>query len=172
MITDWEKAIEFVLRMEGDLTDDPKDPGGLTKYGISQKAYPNLDIRNLTVDDAKKIYENDYWKACKCDELATPFAISVFDTAVNQGVEKAKRLMQIALDVEVDGIIGDKTIGASFKADKSQIKKFLAKRLAEYMRTIVANPTLLVYAMNWSYRVISLAELIFEETDSTKEKTS
>ncbi len=163
MNTDWDKAITFVLEMEGGYTLDPNDPGGETKYGISKKAYPSLDIKNLTVDQAKDIYKRDYWEACQCDQLPSAFAISVFDTAVNQGVGKAQRLLQIALDVDVDGVIGAKTISAAFRIDTHGIKRFLAARLSDYAKTMSDNPKLLVFAMNWSYRVMALAELIFQK---------
>lgn len=159
MNSDWEKAIAFVLKMEGDYTLDPNDPGGETKYGISHKAYPSLDIKNLTIEQAKEIYQRDYWQACRCDELPSGFALCVFDTAVNQGVGKAKRILQMALEVDVDGIIGDKTISAAFKAKPSRVKKYLAIRLAEYARLMAHNNDLLVFAINWSYRVLSLAQL-------------
>ncbi len=162
MNSTWNQAIDFVLRMEGGLTDDPNDPGGLTNFGISKKAYPNLDIKNLTVDQAKEIYRRDYWEACKCDELAFPFDIAVFDTAVNQGTGKAKRILQITLDVEVDGIVGDITIAATFKATPGLIRKMLAERISDYVRLMVNNHNLLVFARNWIYRVLSLHELILQ----------
>lgn len=165
MNADWPTAIDFVLRMEGGYTLDPNDPGGETNFGISKRAYPNVDIKNLTVDAAKAIYERDYWQACRCDELPTPFAIAVFDAAVNQGVNRAKRLLQIALEVKVDGIIGDITIAAAFKATKSTVKRFLAERLAAYIRTIVDNPKLQVFAVNWSYRVIALAGIVLKDLE-------
>lgn len=162
MNTDWEKAIDFVLKMEGGAEgeNDPNDPGGYTKFGISSKAYPNLDIKNLTVDQAKEIYRNDYWNACRCDELPSSLAISVFDTAVNQGTSKARRLLQVALGVIADGVIGEQTITAAHKADKRTARKFLAERLAAYANTMAKNQGLLVYAVNWSNRVLALSELI------------
>lgn len=160
MIDDWDKAINFVLSMEGEYTFDPVDPGGETKFGISKKSYPSLDIKNLTVDQAKDIYKTDYWQVCHCDELPSPFAISVFDMAVNQGTGKAKRLLQIILGVDVDGIIGQKTIAAAFKADVTKLKRFLAMRIAEYIKTILENPSLNVFSVNWSYRVISLSQIL------------
>lgn len=167
MNTDWDKAIEFVLKMEGGETaeHDPNDSGGLTKFGISQKAYPNLDIAALSRDEAKEIYRRDYWNACKCDELPTSFAIGVFDSAVNQGVKVAARLLQISLNVDTDGVIGDKTIAAAHKASPRQIKIFLAQRQAAYARLMVSNPNLLKYAVNWSFRVISLAEIILKREE-------
>lgn len=165
MESDWEKAIEFVLKMEGGHVNDPNDPGGETKYGISKKAYPNVDITNLTLDEAKKIYKRDYWDQCHCDELPTGFAISIMDMAVNMGTGKAKRLLQTVLEVGVDGIIGPITVSAAHKARDWRVKKFLAGRLVEYTRIINKNPNLMVFANNWSYRVVSLTVLLYGGND-------
>lgn len=163
MEKDWGTAIAFVLKMEGGAEAElnANDRGGLTKFGISQKAFPKLDIKALTVEDAKTIYRRDYWETCKCDELPAAFAIAVFDTAVNQGPGTARRLLQVALDVDVDGIIGEKTITAAHKASPYRVKKFLAERLAVYARLMVGDHSQLANAVNWSYRVLSLAELVY-----------
>lgn len=167
MREDWEKAIAFVLKMEGGAVAvvDPGDPGGLTKYGISQKSFPMIDIANLTEDQAKELYRNEYWTPCKCDDLPTPFAIGVLDCAVNQGVGKAKRLLQMALEMDpVDGIIGPKTIAAAAKYRPSQVRAMLTLRCAEYARLMSANPKLLKWAENWFRRVLCLAEIILKPT--------
>lgn len=89
----FERAFEIVIGAEGGLVDDPADPGGLTKYGISQRTYPKLDIRNLTLEQAREIYQRDYWEAAGCDLITNPvLAILVFDAAVNMSVERAQRL--------------------------------------------------------------------------------
>lgn len=160
----WEKAISFVLQMEGGYTLDPNDPGGETNFGISKKAFPNLDIKNLTVDQAKDIYVKEYWNKCSCDQLPPPYAISVFDCAVNQGVGKSIRLLQIALGVEVDGIMGTETVSACFSKGKYGLKHYLGKRLAEYARLMSDNPKLLVFAYNWSYRVVALADIVLQDS--------
>lgn len=162
MTEDWETAFSFILKMEGgeSAENDPNDPGGLTKFGISQKAYPSLDIANLTRAQAEEIYRRDYWTTCACDDLPRSFAIAVFDCAVNQGVTRAKRLLQMALDVTVDGVIGGKTLAAAAKAPLSHVKKMLALRLAEYARLMANNKNLLVFAVNWSHRVLCLAEVV------------
>ncbi len=160
MITDWEQAIQFVLKMEGEYTLDPNDPGGETKFGISKKSYPNLDIKSLTVERAREIYYQDFWTPCCCNDLPTDFAISTFDCAVNQGVTIAKRLLQISLDVSVDGIIGPKTLAAAAKGNRSLLKKLLALRLAEYARLMAAKQHLFVFAVNWCNRVLSLFQLL------------
>jgi lysozyme family protein len=98
MKDNFDRAFGFVIKHEGELNDDPNDPGGLTKYGISQRAYPDLDIRNITLDEAKTLYWVDYWNRCDCDYLAFPTDILVFDTAVNMGVSKAISIRSKASD--------------------------------------------------------------------------
>ncbi len=162
MKEDWDAAIAFVLNAEGGYTLDPNDPGGETKYGISKKAYPSVDIKNLTMQQAMEIYHKDYWLPCSGDDLPTGFAIATFDCGVNQGTTKAKRLLQMALEVEVDGVIGIGTLTAAAKAAPWRVKRLLSLRLAEYARLMHENPNLLVFAVDWFYRVISLSKLLFE----------
>lgn len=87
---DFNKALKFVLRWEGGYTNDPNDPGGETKYGISKRSYPELDISKLTLKQAKEIYYQNYWLKAGCDGLPFPFNICVFNCAVNCGVKRAK----------------------------------------------------------------------------------
>ena len=109
----FEFAFAKVVSVEGGYVDDPKDPGGATKFGISQRSYPNVDIKNLTLDQAKAIYRADYWDAVSGDELPDPLSHLVFDAAVNQGVSPAQKMMQEALGVKVDGEIGTEQIALS-----------------------------------------------------------
>ena len=63
MLVEFDDIIEKVLEHEGGLVDDPKDAGGLTNLGISQRAYPDEDIRGLTVERAKELYNQGYRKS-------------------------------------------------------------------------------------------------------------
>lgn len=173
MEADWEAGIDFVLKMEvgenylsdstGGYSNDPNDPGGETKWGISKSAYPNMDIKNLTLQQAKDIYLMDYWNPCHCDELPSQLAIACFDCGVNQGCGTSRKLLQMSLDVTVDGNIGSQTVAAAFKATDRQVKLFLAHRLAEYSRAMIRNNKLEVFDVNWGFRVVSLAELILQK---------
>lgn len=104
------EAIKFIIEHEGGYVNNPKDPGGETKYGIAKKFYPNEDIKNLTVDRAVEIYKKDYWDKCRCDEMPMAIALYVFDTAVNQGCGFAIKMLQTALGINADGIIGKQTL--------------------------------------------------------------
>lgn len=91
-MSNFDRAFEFVVGEEGGYVNDPRDPGGETKFGISKRAYPNEDIANLTLERAKALYEKDYWQAIKGDSRPWGQALCLFDCAVNQGVAKAKTI--------------------------------------------------------------------------------
>lgn len=89
-MSDFDQAFAIVIGVEGGYVDDKY--GGPTKYGISARAYPKLDIENLTLEQAKEIYQTDYWNKAHCGDMAWPFCCCVFDCAVNQGVSQSKLL--------------------------------------------------------------------------------
>lgn len=88
---DFKDAFDFTIGWEGGYVNHPSDPGGETKFGISKRAYPHLNIRKLTIDQAKKIYKKDYWDAAGCKDMKWPLSCVVFDMAVNMGVSRGTR---------------------------------------------------------------------------------
>lgn len=103
---DWLDAIDRVLSHEGGYVHDPRDAGGETKWGISKRSYPLLDIAALTRDEAKAIYRRDFWEpVCKhTDDAALRFQL--LDAAVNHGHGNATRMLQRAIGVADDGLFG------------------------------------------------------------------
>jgi len=93
MKDNFDKAFELVIGFEGGYENDKDDPGGETKYGISKRAFPSLDIANITLDQAKNIYAVNYWRPMGCDNLPYPLDICVFDCAVNQGPSRARQIL-------------------------------------------------------------------------------
>lgn len=136
-MTGFDRAFQIVVGEEGGLADDPRDPGGLTKFGISQRSYPNEDIRALTLDRAKFLYKRDYWTPIRGDELPFRWALLCFDCAVNQGVDTAIRLLQDAVGVMVDGKLGTRTLAAVSATgdDDRRPARFLALRVIRYGKT-------------------------------------
>jgi lysozyme family protein len=96
----FNKAVEIILKLEGGYVNHPDDPGGETRYGISKRAYPHLNIKTLTKDQAKAIYKRDYWDAAECSLLEPALALLYFDMAVNSGVSAARRTLASAPSYE------------------------------------------------------------------------
>lgn len=132
-MTTFDRAFAVVIGHEGDLSDDVRDPGGLTRYGISQRAHPGVDVRNLTLAQAKQIYLERYWLPLHADAMPEAVAVQVFDAAVNHGIKPAVRMLQRALGVTVDGIIGPQTLAAMTTTDDARfVARFAAERLMYY----------------------------------------
>lgn len=135
------KAFQFVIAREGGYVNDPSDPGGETKFGISKRAYPDLDIANLTEEDARGIYLRDYWTRAGCDEAQPLFDIVLFDAAVNQGVGFAKEMAH-----ECDG-------------DENAA---LMYRLKRYSMVVEKRPASLKYLRGWLNRILELYAFLRE----------
>lgn len=86
---DFNVAVGRVISHEGEYSNDPNDPGRETKFGISKRAYPNLDVKNLTREQAIEIYYNDYWRPLKDLAINDYVRFHLFDYAVNSGVNQA-----------------------------------------------------------------------------------
>lgn len=154
-------AVEMVLQHEGGYVNDPADPGGETKYGISKRAYPHLDIRTLTREEAIAIYRRDWWDRYRMGEIEdVAIASKVLDVFVNVGPIQGATIVQRALHacgqrhVTVDGIIGTQTI-AAINAVKPRAALLAAIRAeaASYYRDLVARrPELRRYKQGWLNR--------------------
>ena len=155
----FDQAVDFVLKekIEGGYVNDPRDPCGETNFGISKRSYPKVNMKTLTREGAIAIYKRDYWDAAGCDDLPAKVAVAVFDCAVNQGVSIAKRLLQKAARVTVDGAIGPKTLAAVHKVDADElVVQFLGWRLRRYAFTANAS----TYMRGWSNRVLYLQSFL------------
>ena len=97
-IEKFEKAFKYVIHNEKGYVFDPDDPGGATKYGICQRSYPSLDIKNLTIEKAKEIYHRDFWLKGKFEQIPDiTLAVQVFDFSVNLGIRAGIKLLQRAI---------------------------------------------------------------------------
>ena len=153
MIDTFDKIIGDLLRSEGGYVNDPDDAGGETNYGISKRAYPNLDIASLSEADAVAIYRRDYWDKVRGDDLPTGIDYLVFDAAVNHGRSKATKLLQKAVGAAVDGVIGKNTITATANANQSDLRSEYTARRTKYYAAIIANkPSQEKYALGWMRR--------------------
>lgn len=150
----FDDLVEYVLEHEGGYVNDPNDSGGETKYGISKRAYPDINIQLLTKEAAKEIYKHDYWDKVKGDYLPVPLRLMVFDTAVNMGVWRAAYILQKLLNVKKDGLIGLKTLAALGDYDDARLLiDYALERHMHY--AYVADWDR--YGKGWSKRLLDVA---------------
>src|ERR1700761_7789338 len=110
----FDRCLAEVLRLEGGFVDDPRDPGGATKFGVTRavlaeargRAVSTEDVAALTQAEAGQIYRHRYWAPIGSGELLAGLDLVAFDMAVNMGTGAAARLLQRALAVEADGVVG------------------------------------------------------------------
>ena len=139
----FERAIARLLADEGGYVDNPADPGGETKFGITRREYPDVDIAALTRADAVAIYYRDWWQRYRYSELPGPIGAKVFDLAVNIGPDHAVRCLQRALRacgrrVTEDGALGRATITAAGAANQLALLAALRAEAAGYYRALAA----------------------------------
>ena len=151
----FNEAFERLMINEGGYVNDPDDPGGETRYGISKRSYPDRDIYNLTVPEAKEIYHRDYWERVKGDQIVgSELAFQVFDMAVNAGVFTASKLLQAIIDAKIDGIIGPKTLRKVDRRYGNQLViLYKLERVIYYCKVVINRPASLQYLQGWINRV-------------------
>lgn len=167
MDDNFDFAFGQVVGHEGGFTDDRNDRGNWTtgrigsgelkgtKYGISAMAYPDLDIRNMTLELAKDIYRDDYWNRVRGDSLPDGVDLFIFDAAVNQGVRDAIKFLQHGARVTVDGIIGPQTMsGVNVTDPLDLLAEAAARRMNDYMN--LGDSLTDRYGLGWSRRLIDV----------------
>lgn len=169
----FKKAFQYVIANEGGYVFDQNDPGGETKYGISKRSYPRLNIKALSIDEARKIYYCDYWLKGKYDKIDDEkLATQLFDLSVNLGIQGATIVLQRALravgiNVQEDGVLGPQTLSATisfctYQCVENRTKILLAALKSEaagYYRVIAAKkPSQQKFLNGWlkrAYRKIN-----------------
>ena len=149
----FEDAVKIVLELEGGVSDDSRDPGKLTKWGISSVYYPQVLDPSFTREDAVQIYHSDFWNAFQCDKLPHGLDLMFFDCAVNQ-TQQAKRMLQRSVKVTADGVIGPITLAAirAVPSPLTLIKELAAQRAVAYAR----NPNVTTFGLGWYRRLIEI----------------
>lgn len=153
-------AIEQTLAHEGGYVNDPADPGGETKFGISKRSYPDVDIKALTRDAAIAIYHRDFWLPNRCEHLGIMIGARVFDLAVNTGPERAGKILQLAVNayngkpiLKVDGKIGNLTVSAATLAvPDALLWRIAGVQAGYYLGLVEARPALSRFLNGWLNR--------------------
>ena len=156
----FDQAFHALLGHEGGFSDHPADPGGKTRFGITEavarEAGYRGDMRELPIDLAKRIYKDRYWDAVRADELPAAVRYAVFDAAVNSGPRQAIRWLQRAVGAKDDGIIGPVTLAAVRAADPERV---LRRVLAARLRFMTGLPNWPAFGRGWARRIADLMEM-------------
>jgi lysozyme family protein len=154
----FERCLALVLKSEGGFVNNPADPGGMTNLGVTKKTYEawvnrtvdEAEMRGLTPDAVAPLYKSNYWDRVVGDQLPVGVDYCLFDCAVNSGPSQAVKFLQRALNVVVDGVLGQQTIAAASQRDASElIEQFCQERL-QFMQSLSTWPT---FGKGWQRRV-------------------
>lgn len=154
----FDHCFKLVIGVEGGYVNDPHDPGGATIYGITRRDHPDLWLDGPpTLEMAKQRYLERYWYPAQCDKLPAPFDLLVFDSAVNQGIRPAVRILQRALGVADDGVIGKITISAMTEKRGPQLAEAVAMTLAQRALYYAQTRGFDRYGLGWLKRTYLVA---------------
>lgn len=155
--TNFPKCVEIILNKEGGFVNDADDPGGATNMGITistlqswrKETVTVADVENLTEEEAKEIYLNNYWNAMRCGDLPVGVDLVVFDFGVNAGVGRSIKKLQDVVGAKADGIIGPVTLGAVEKHDPAKIIRQFSDRRMTFYRSL---PHFDTFGKGWENR--------------------
>jgi len=158
MKENWDKSFDMVLVHEGGYVNDPRDPGGRTNMGVTQRAWESYlnrsvtetEMRGLTRDEIKPFYKAMYWDKLKGDQLPSGVDYAAYDLAVNSGVGRAAKYLQEIAGVVADGVIGPKSLEAILACDPEQTADALCEMRLDFLKRL---PTFETFGKGWSRRV-------------------
>ena len=155
MLVEFDDIIEKVLEHEGGYVDDPTDAGGETKYGISKRAYPDEDIKELTIERAKELYKRDYWDRYRTGSLPDRLRHIYVDMCINMGGGRAIKILQEACNsknankIDIDGGIGPATIKAASSVEPFRLRAY---RVMFYAELVMKKPEQERFWVGWFRR--------------------
>ena len=156
---DFDTAFHELMGHEGGYVDHPKDPGGATRWGVTERVarangYTG-HMRDFPVEQAKAIYRRSYWDAVRADDLPEGVRYAVFDAAVNSGTTQAAKWLQRAVGASDDGVIGPQTLRLVNAAPTDRVAR---QMLGVRLRFMTDLPTWPAFGKGWSRRIASLLE--------------
>ena len=179
-MANFDYAFEKTIKHEGGYNDVKGDAGGATNWGISLRFLKDLhktcswvdidgdgdvdatDIKNLKIEDAKKIYFNQFWSKQKCDLIKDDVvAAKVFDMSVNMGLIQSGKLLQRACqlcgkNITDDGIIGSGTINAVDSIKPEELITAIRYQCVQfYLNLVEKNKDYNKFLKGWLRRAVS-----------------
>ncbi len=163
MKENFDTALRALLKHEGNFSNHPLDPGGMTNLGVTKRVWEEWvghpvdekQMRALTPAMVAPLYKKKYWDKVCGDELPTGADLAVFDFAVNSGPGRAAKMLQKVLGVTQDGAIGPQTLAKALNIDSS---KLVADYNAERLAFLMALPQWDTFGKGWGRRVAEVTE--------------
>jgi len=150
----FDQAVAVIFKHEGGYSKNPNDPGGETRWGISKRSYPEVDIYNLTKEQAKEIYERDYWKPLRLYMIDNAnVCLELFDFSVNAGLSRAVKMAQKLAGTKEDGQLGGITANAINEFEGDFVKAFKHSRIIYYESLARNNHNLKMFLNGWLRRI-------------------
>lgn len=172
--SNYKPSLSLVLAHEGGFVNHPKDPGGATNKGVTQAVYdsyrklkglPLQSVKFIVSDEVAEIYQKQYWRQVKGDDLPAGLDYAVFDFGVNSGVSRAVRYLQRLVGVPDDAIIGNGTLSAVYEAARKDEEKLIATYCANRLAFLKSLATFATFGKGWTRRVVGYQAGI-QKTDS------
>ena len=163
MRENWDNCFNMVLQHEGGYVNDPRDPGGRTNLGVTQRAWEAYwnrssseeEMRRLTPNIVKPFYKAMYWDKIKGDQLPAGVDYAAYDLAVNSGTGRAAKYLQQIAGVIADGVIGPKSLEAIKACDPEQTVQALCDMRLDFLKRL---PTFETFGKGWSRRVAEVKD--------------
>ena len=167
MKDNFEQCLAMVLKHEGGYVHHSKDPGGRTNLGVTQKVWEEwvghpvdeAAMRALGPADVAPLYKKNYWDKIHGDQLPSGVDYACFDLAVNSGVGRAAKILQQAVGVSADGVIGPATMDAVEKANPRDLATEICDLRLQFLQSL---PTFATFGKGWSRRVAEVEKLSFD----------
>lgn len=165
-MTDFDRALKQTLGFEGGGADNPFDRGGHTNKGFTQRLYdawrdakklPRQDVKLITDVEIVTIAREEFWDPCRCPELPEALALAVFDMAFNSSPNAAKRTLQAALGVTIDGLIGSGTIAAAKAVGDAGLLPFLKAHAGYIAEIVIHDASQSIFIHGWVNRLLDQA---------------
>jgi lysozyme family protein len=163
MKENWDDSFLAVLVHEGGYVNDPRDPGGRTNLGVTQRAWEaylnrsvtEVEMRGLTPEAVKPFYKSMYWDKIKGDQLPAGVDYAAYDLAVNSGTGRAAKYLQQIAGMLPDGVIGPKSLEAIKACDPEQTVQALCNMRLDFLKRL---PTFDTFGKGWSRRVAEVKD--------------
>ena len=158
MKSNFDKALTCLLESEGGYVNNPADPGGMTNLGVTKAAWEEWvghpvdekTMRGLTPEIVGPMYKRKYWDKVSGDDLPTAIDYVCFDAAVNSGPGRSIKWLQGVVGVDMDGVLGPKTLAAINAFDAKDLIQDYSKRRLSFMMDL---PKWAIFGKGWTKRV-------------------